>query len=450
MNKPSNLALSVSQLNREAKQLLEASFSLIRVEGELTNLARPASGHWYFTLKDDRAQVRCAMFRRQAQSVSFQPKEGDQVVVLAKVSLYEGRGDFQLICDQMIPSGEGQLQKAFEQVKQRLSARGLFDSSRKKTLPKHPRCIGVITSSSGAAIHDILHVLKRRFPGIPVNLYPSAVQGTEAAEQLINALALANRHKACDVLIIGRGGGSLEDLWPFNEVALAEAIASSSIPIVSAVGHETDTTISDLVADYRAPTPSAAAEILSPDQHLLKRQLIDTQNTFTRRTLQQFQQAQQRLDLLQLRLKHPGDRLRQQRQQLSDLTSSLMRLQLLQIQRQDQGLTSLTCRLVRRTPEMRSHALRIEKVYTQLQQRLHASLKHRRFAFEQTVCRLNSVSPLATLNRGFSYLQNQQGEIVYTTQQTSIGDTLVATLKDGKLSCQVTDIISENTQESPD
>ena len=176
MNKPSNLALSVSQLNREAKQLLEASFSLIRVEGELTNLARPASGHWYFTLKDDRAQVRCAMFRRQAQSVSFQPKEGDQVVVLAKVSLYEGRGDFQLICDQMIPSGEGQLQKAFEQVKQRLSARGLFDSSRKKTLPKHPRCIGVITSSSGAAIHDILHVLKRRSPGNPVNLYPSAVQ----------------------------------------------------------------------------------------------------------------------------------------------------------------------------------------------------------------------------------------------------------------------------------
>ena len=267
---------------------------------------------------------------------------------------------------------------------------------------------------------------------------------------MINALALANRHKACDVLIIGRGGGSLEDLWPFNEVALAEAIASSSIPIVSAVGHETDTTISDLVADYRAPTPSAAAEILSPDQHLLKRQLIDTQNTFTRRTLQQFQQAQQRLDLLQLRLKHPGDRLRQQRQQLSDLTSSLMRLQLLQIQRQDQGLTSLTCRLVRRTPEMRSHALRIEKVYTQLQQRLNASLKHRRFAFEQTVYRLNSVSPLATLNRGFSYLQNQQGEIVYTTQQTSIGDTLVATLKDGKLSCQVTDIISEDTQESPD
>lgn len=430
-------ALSVSQLNREAKQLLEASFSLIRVEGELTNFARPASGHWYFTLKDPQAQVRCAMFRNRSQLLSFRPKEGDQVIVTAKVSLFEGRGDFQLICEQMMPSGEGQLQKAFEQVKQELSQRGFFDPARKRPLPKHPRRIGVITSATGAAIHDILHVLQRRFPNLPVNLYPSAVQGAEAADQLVAALALANRHAECDVLIIGRGGGSLEDLWPFNEVRVAEAILRSAIPVVSAVGHETDTTISDLVSDYRAPTPSAAAEVLSPDQQALFDRLMQHQRLLIRQISRRLQQAQQGLDLQQLRLKHPGERLKQQAEQLTQIESTLIRLQQQQLAHARKSVAQTAQRLDRQTPTFSQQALRLNQLKVQLQQRMESQMTQRRYALSQTAKRLNSISPLATLDRGFSLLMDHQGQVIQSVTQATTGDILQAKLKDGVLNCQV-------------
>ena len=437
MNRSSNAALSVSQLNREAKRLLEASFSLIRVEGELTNFARPASGHWYFTLKDPQAQVRCAMFRNRSQLLGFRPKEGDQVVVTAKVSLFEGRGDFQLICEQMTPSGEGQLQKAYEQVKLELSQRGFFDPARKRPLPKHPRSIGVITSASGAAIHDILHVLQRRFPNLPVNLYPSAVQGAEAADQLVAALSLANRHAECDVLILGRGGGSLEDLWPFNEVRVAEAILASTLPVVSAVGHETDTTISDLVADYRAPTPSAAAEILSPDQQAIFERLAQLQRTLTRQITRRLQQAQQGLDLQQLKLKHPGEKLQQQAQQLSQIESKLCRLQQQQLRQALKSLAQTEQRLDRQTPKFTAQTTRLKQLSTQLQQRIHATLEQQRYMLQQTARRLNNISPLATLDRGFSLLLDQQGKVIQSVSQATTGDIFHARLKDGDLRCQV-------------
>lgn len=433
----SSAALSVSQLNREAKRLLEASFSLIRVEGELTNFARPASGHWYFTLKDPQAQVRCAMFRNRSQLLSFRPKEGDQVIVTAKVSLFEGRGDFQLICEQMMPSGEGQLQKAFEQVKQELSQRGFFDPDRKRPLPKHPRRIGVITSATGAAIHDILHVLQRRFPNLPVNLYPSAVQGAEAADQLVAALALANRHAECDVLIIGRGGGSLEDLWPFNEVRVAEAILRSAIPVVSAVGHETDTTISDLVADYRAPTPSAAAEVLSPDQQALFDRLMQHQRSLIRQISRHLQQAQQGLDLQQLRLKHPGERLTQQAQQLTQIESTLIRLQQQQLIHAWKSVAQTEQRLDRQTPKFTQQALRLSQLRVQLKQRMESQMTSHRYVLQQTARRLNSISPLATLDRGFSLLMDHQGQVIQSVTQATTGDILQAKLKDGVLNCQV-------------
>lgn len=437
----SNTALSVSQLNRDAKRLLEASFSLIRVEGELTNFARPASGHWYFTLKDAQAQVRCAMFRNRSQLLSFRPKEGDQVIVTAKVSLFEGRGDFQLICEQMMPSGEGQLQKAYEQVKQRLSQLGYFDPSRKRRLPKHPKRIGVITSASGAAIHDILHVLQRRYPYLPVNLYPSAVQGTEAADQLVSAIALANRHAACDVLILGRGGGSLEDLWPFNEVRVAEAIIASKIPIVSAVGHETDTTISDLVADYRAPTPSAAAEVLSPDQQVIFAELNQYHQRFMRRMRQRLQDAQQRLDLLQIKLKHPGERLNQQQLQLTHTREKLLRLMQQSVVQKGQQLGNLNQRLARQRPDFSARQQHLQQLAHQLSKYASQNMMLKQQQLHQTARRLHAISPLATLDRGFSLLLNSQGEVIKSIAQVDETDEIRARLSDGELHCKVVKIL---------
>src|SRR5690606_31569338 len=248
----------VSQLNRRAKQLLETHLPLLWVEGELSNVSQPSSGHWYFTLKDDQAQVRCAMFRNRNMLVRFKPQQGQQVLLRARVSLYEGRGDYQLIAEHMEEAGAGALQRAYEELKQKLAAEGLFSDDLKQPLPSLPRHIGVITSPTGAAIRDILHVLARRFPAIPVTVLPVAVQGKEAAPQIVKAIQLANRADLFDVLILARGGGSLEDLWPFNEEVVARAIHASKLPIVSAVGHEVDFTIADFVADLRAPTPSVA------------------------------------------------------------------------------------------------------------------------------------------------------------------------------------------------
>ncbi|MGO1694065.1 MAG: exodeoxyribonuclease VII large subunit, partial [Marinobacter sp.] len=312
-------ALTVSELNHQARHLLESSFMQVWVEGELSGFSRPSSGHWYFSLKDSKCQIRCAMFRGMNQRIRSIPKEGDKVRIRGKVTLYENRGDFQIIAEHIEPAGLGALQQAFEELKRKLQAEGLFEVGRKKPIPALPGHIGVVTSPTGAAIHDILTVLARRCPGIPVTLYPTTVQGQPATAEIVRAIELAQAHGAADVLIIGRGGGSLEDLWCFNEEAVARAIAACPIPTVSAVGHETDVTIADFVADLRAPTPSAAAEKVSPDQREMLRQINDREFRLTNAAKRAFQRLNTKLEHLSARLRDPRRELLEKAQRLDEL-----------------------------------------------------------------------------------------------------------------------------------
>ena len=306
---------TVSRLNQTVRQLLEMEMGQIWLSAEISNLSQPASGHWYFTLKDDRAQVRCAMFRNSNRRVTFRPQNGQQVLVRASITLYEPRGDYQLIAESMQPAGDGLLQQQFEQLKQRLSAEGLFDQQFKQPLPAPAKRVGVITSASGAALHDILQVLQRRDPSLPIVIYPTSVQGAEAPMQIVRAIETANRRDECDVLIVGRGGGSLEDLWSFNDERVARAIFASRIPIVSAVGHETDVTIADFVADLRAPTPSAAAELVSRNQLELLRQLQSQQQRLEMAMDYYLAQRQQQFTRIHHRLQQQHPHLRLARQQ---------------------------------------------------------------------------------------------------------------------------------------
>lgn len=446
-NTNASRAISVSELNKQARSLLERSFLVISVEGELSNFVRPASGHWYFTLKDDKAQVRCAMFRNRSQFLKYQPKNGDRVLVRAKVSLYEGRGDFQLICDYMEESGSGQLQQAYELLKAQLQREGLFDNQHKQPLPAHPKHLGIVTSSTGAAIHDILTVLQRRFPGLPVTLYPTAVQGEEAIVQIERAIDQANRHKACDVLIVGRGGGSLEDLWAFNEERVARAIFNSRIPVISAVGHEVDVVISDFVADVRAATPSAAAELVSPDQSSLQLRLNQAQQRLTRQLGQQLNYRRERLHSLRARLRHPGDQLRQQAQRLDDLELRLKRAMRQRLQQPTQRLQQLNQRLSQQQPA--AHIQRMRQQTATLQQRLQqqmlAQLERKQMQFQAQVGRLHAVSPLATLERGYAIVKDEKGGVLQNSSQVQIGDKIQAQLRNGQLICTVDEITTENT-----
>lgn len=432
-------ALSVSALNRQVKSLLEHSFLSIQVIGEISNFARPSSGHWYFTLKDAKAQVRCAMFRNRAQTTTFVPREGDEVLVTARVSLYEGRGDYQLICERMEKSGLGQLQQAFDALKAKLDKEGLFDTSRKRPLPSHPKHLGVITSPTGAAIHDILTVLKRRFPGLPVTLYPTAVQGSEAAAQIVTAIELANRHALCDVLIVGRGGGSLEDLWPFNEESVARAVVASAIPVVSAVGHEVDISISDLAADQRAATPSAAAELLSPDRHALTLRMNQLKRRLESRIGWLVDRKRHQLLATRQRLRHPGERVREHMQSLDRLEIRLQRATLRLLEQKQQRLTQLGTRIRRVTPERRltQHRQRVEQIEQLLPRLIQRTLERQRLRLAQQSGKLQSVSPLATLERGYSILLNPEGQAVSSAEQVSPGERLEARLHKGRLTCTV-------------
>lgn len=316
--------LTVSELNLTTRLILEEALPTVWVEGEISNLARPSSGHLYFTLKDAKSQVRCAMFNGRNRNLKFNIENGLQVLVRAEVTLYEARGDYQLIVEQIDPAGGGALQLAFEQLKQKLIKEGLFDRELKKPLPFFPTSIGVITSPTGAAIRDILSVLKRRYPMAKVIIYPTAVQGEGAANQIVQALEMANQRNECDVLIVARGGGSLEDLWPFNEEKVARAIYASELPIVSGVGHEVDFTIADFVADERAPTPSAAAELVSPDQEKLKHDLNHRLMQLTQLVQHRFLHWQNQIQYLQQRLRHPAQILREKSQQIDFLEKQLL------------------------------------------------------------------------------------------------------------------------------
>lgn len=431
---------TVSQLNQRAKQLLEVSFATVKVEGELSSLSRPSSGHWYFSLKDSGAQVRCAMFRSRVAQLRFQPKEGDLIEIRARVSLYEARGDYQLIVDGMKPAGEGALLLAFQDLKKRLAQQGLFEPERKRPLPL-PKRIGVITSPSGAALHDILTVLERRAPDIEVDIYPTQVQGAQAAGQIIEAIQRANRDNRVDVLIVGRGGGSMEDLWCFNDERLAHTIAQSSLPIISAVGHETDTTIADFVADQRAATPSAAAELVSPDHQQRQQQLQTLDHRLRQQMQARLQEARQQVSNVRHRLQSPEHTIQRHAQRLDQLESRLRRAWQQQQQQRQARLNQQQQALLGQHPERIIQLGQTRQ--QQLQQRLHRAMEQRlqqqRLQLANQVKLLDSLSPLSVLSRGYAICTALDGTVIQHPQQVRSGDRIQARLAQGTIICQVTD-----------
>ncbi|MDL5596206.1 exodeoxyribonuclease VII large subunit [Bacillus subtilis] len=432
--------LTVSQLNQRARHLLEDVFPQVWVEGEISNLARPASGHLYFTLKDSQAQVRCALFRQNALKVRQALRDGLAVKVRGKVSLFEGRGDYQMIADAVEPAGDGALRLAFEALKEKLAGEGLFATERKRPLPPHPQRVGIVTSPTGAVIRDIISVFRRRAPQISLTLVPTAVQGREATAQIVRALALADA-QGFDALILARGGGSLEDLWCFNEEAVARAVAACKTPIVSAVGHETDVSISDFVADVRAPTPSAAAELLAPDSSGLRQRLEGLERRLLLRMRQLIAHQHLRLDGLTRRLRHPGERLRQQAQRLDDLEMRLQRALDRQVSQRRERLARLETRLAAQHPGRALGLLRqrLDALAARLPRAMRETLGTRRLELQSQVQTLHAFSPLATLGRGYSILLDERGQAIRSASQTQPGQRLKARLGEGELEVRVED-----------
>lgn len=418
---------TVSLLNQEARELLEGKFQTLWLTGEISNLARPSSGHFYFSLKDEMAQVRCAMFRNSHRLLRFIPENGQHVLARASVSLYEARGEFQLIIQDMQLSGEGLLQIAFEKLKAKLSAEGLFNPEHKKPIPEFPKQIGVITSASGAAIHDILTVLKRRFPCIPVILYSSSVQGELAAKQLIQALKTAEKRQECDVLILARGGGSLEDLWSFNDEALARAIFAAKIPIITGIGHEVDFTIADFVADFRAATPSAAAEQACPDQKKWQEHFLKFQRHLRLCILQKIKQDQMHLAHLLKRLRHPGQKLRDQAQRLDRLEMNLILAYQNKIKALQSQFDFTKQHFFHLHPEKKIESAK-EKIHS-IKNRLLSEIKnefqHWRQTIQSMALALDTLNPLRTLQRGYAILNDSHNnKIIDSVNLVSEGDYL--------------------------
>jgi exodeoxyribonuclease VII large subunit len=429
---------SVSRLNRAAKLLLAEHFSSVWVEGEISNLASPSSGHCYFTLKDQDAQVRCALFRPQARLLRFRPENGMQVLARAQVSLYEPRGDYQLVVEALEPAGDGALQRAFAVLKNRLAAEGLFDPAHKLPIPRLPRCIGVITSPTGAAVRDVLSVLKRRFPAIPVVIFPVKVQGNEAKFELVQAIETADRLKLCDTLILARGGGSLEDLWAFNEEMVARAIYACQTPLISGVGHEIDFTIADFAADLRAATPSAAAEAASPEREEWLARLRHLETRLLLRTRARVLQQRAVLEHLEKRLapQHPAKRVQAQAQRVDELEFRLRRAAAAAVQKKQQRLQHGQARLQQHNPKQRLTALASHAGH--LQRRLQAAMARGLQARQQELARLGhalqTVSPLATLGRGYAIAYRQRDrKILRNARDIAPGERLEVRLAEGSL-----------------
>ncbi len=435
---------TVSRLNREARGLLESRLGTVWIEGEVSNFSRPASGHWYFSLKDAGAQVRCAMFRGRNAMAGPPPRDGAHVLLRARVGLYEPRGDYQLIVDHLEPAGEGELRRRFEELKRRLAAEGLFDADRKRPLPALPWAVGVVTSPTGAALRDILHVLRRRFPAVPVVLYPVPVQGEAAAPRIAGAIALASARAEVDVLIVGRrGGGSLEDLWPFNEEAVVRAIVAASMPVVSAVGHEVDFTLADFAADLRAPTPSAAAELVVPDAAEWLRALADQGRrlagawrrraatwredlTWTRRRLQQL---------------HPAVRLERESQRLDEFDGRLRAALRLALATRSHQLATRRGELASLSPAARLADLRrrTEVLAARLPPAARSALQRQRSRLGGAARALQAVSPLATLDRGYAIVTRRaDGRVLTDSAAVTVGEEIEARVARGRICATVT------------
>jgi len=439
VNNPRKI-FTVSRLNQEVQQLLEKGFGTLWLSGEISNFSRPASGHFYFSLKDSQSQIRCAMFRGRNQFVDFKPENGDAVLVRGKLGLYAARGDFQLIVEHMEPAGAGKLQAAFEKTKQALDEQGWFSASAKLPLPAAPQTIGIVTSATGAAVQDVLQVLKRRYPQAPIILYPTMTQGAQAAPEIAKAIKRADRRRDCDVLLLVRGGGSLEDLWGFNEMIVAEAIRDCKIPLVAGVGHEVDVTIADLVADLRAPTPSAAAELATPDSAGLKHRALDAQRSLLAVQQRRLEQTDRTLASLRARLqaRHPERTLHERAQRLDDLAGRLVRANRTFLATRSTQVEALSRQLDAHSPaqSLAASKAKLATVTVRMAAAMDAHIQRSTAKFHVATRALDTVSPLAVLDRGYAVLK-RNGDLVTRTDQVAQGEQLVAELLDGRIHATV-------------
>ncbi|MFA5170026.1 MAG: exodeoxyribonuclease VII large subunit [Sulfuriferula sp.] len=441
LNQPAQI-LTVSSFNRWIQQTLTSAIPLTWVAGEISNLTRAASGHWYFSLKDAQAQVRCVMFRGRNQFIDWQPENGMQVEVRATAGLYEPRGEFQLQVDNLRRAGLGALFEAFERLKRKLELEGLFDSARKRAIPSMPRQIGIITSPQAAALRDVLTTLNRLMPSLPIILYPCQVQGATAPAQIVNALNSAYRRAECDVLIICRGGGSIEDLCAFNDEQVARTVAASPIPIISGVGHETDFTITDFVSDLRAPTPTAAASLACPNRDQLLQSLDLMQARLSRQLRSQISQRQQKLQHLAARLVHPGQRIQTQRSALQQSANRMRLAHQANMQQRIWRQAQLQLRLKR--PEMVTYRSQLTQYQNRMQLATQHLLSQRQTQLQHLHNELNHLSPNAVLTRGYAIVSNEHGDIVHNTEQLDINAKLSIHFAQDSVDAQVRRLYSSN------
>jgi len=432
--------ISVSEINRRAKSILEENFPFVWIQGEVSNFFSAASGHWYFSLKDESSEIRCAMFANRSHRITFEPKDGDHLVLNGTLSIFEGRGQYQIIVEHIELAGEGALLKAFEELKKKLLTEGLFDDSLKKKLPSYPRSIAVVTSPDGAVIQDIINVLSRRSPFFDLTVVPTLVQGEKAAPLICEALNKASDLENIDLIILARGGGSIEDLWAFNNEEVARAIVNCPIPLVSAVGHETDFTISDFVADIRAPTPSIAAEIISQPYSELKETLEGYQSYLLKSVESQFDSQRTRITNLIKRIRHPGDKLREIGQKVDYLETALIQEmhQKVSFKKNQLNLTQLS--LQQNSPQ---NKVKEAKVYLQnaskdLLKAFNLKIERKRKLLGELVATIEAVSPLSVLARGYSIISTEpDGKILSSSDQVKIGQTISAVLNKGSIKAEV-------------
>jgi exodeoxyribonuclease VII large subunit len=432
--------LSITQLNRFARSVLDSEIGQVWVSAEISNLVMASSGHWYFTLKDNKAQVKAAMFKGSNRSVSKKPLEGDKVLVRGKVSLYEARGDYQLIVEHLEPEGEGRLKQEFEKLKQKLNADGLFTLQTKQPIPANIKKVGIVTSPTGAAIQDILTVLKRRNPNIDVIIYPAMVQGEQATQQIVRAIQQADNRQEVDILIVGRGGGSLEDLWCFNDERLAHVIFNSELPIISAVGHEIDFSIADLVADVRAPTPSAAAELVSVDHNQLNHKINQYRDDLYRAALRSLQSKAHQLEIKRSQLDqfHPNRQLLQQYQHVDNLHLKLRHAMTQKIQKEKVHMSALKTAMNKHLPNHKTKDLnhRLQEMKSILLNHISRAMLSANNRLATQAQLLNTMSPLATLSRGYS-ISFKEGDIVRSKTELTKGDVLETQFADGKVKSRI-------------
>lgn len=434
---------TVSRLNQEVQRLLETGFGTLWLQGELSNFSRPASGHFYFSLKDSQSQIRCAMFKGRNRAVDFEPNSGDAVIVRGKLGLYSARGDFQLIVEHMEPAGAGKLQAAFEATKRDLDAKGWFDAAAKRALPVAPRTIGVVTSPTSAALRDVLQVLNRRYRQARIIIYPTLTQGSAAAPAIVRALRQANQRQEVDVLLLVRGGGSLEDLWAFNEVSVAESIRESKIPIVAGIGHEVDITISDLVSDLRAPTPSAAAELATPDNASLTK----TVNTLYLNLLRTHKTQLKALNAVveqqskRLYLRHPKLKLQEQTQRIDELEVRLGRAWQASFMHKSTYLSKLDTQLSAHSPTMQvaQHQKHAKFLHSRLAVAMENRRKQAKSRFDILARALHGVSPLAVLDRGYAIVKSNNKPLT-SVEDVAPGDKVTTRLSDGEFQAVVSAI----------